>query len=524
MNIFTVIKWTPWWRLVLLLLFSVIASLDGIVFAEIVARLSTLDENVTRTEVWNFGIYALGLRLIVYVGMYLNYQVKAKIEQLLNIRLKENYLNNFYHSKNPQKATESISIMTTDYDLISNKYFGVVLEIFSLFLTLVTSIVYILSINMKYGFIFVMVSLLALFPSFLFSQKLNNRTQIFLDSNQNFLERLSDIIFGIKTIKTYHQERTLQSKYEISLEKRELANYEVTMFQTFVTITSSIVSFCARFIPLILALSFIDSTSLTVGGIIAMFLASDRIDYPVRVISAYLTMAKSTKNIREKIVISEPYSKPVKFLNDFEKIDLEDVSFAYENKEILKGFNLDIKAGDKILVLGPSGSGKSTLLDIIHGFLKPETGRVTLQANNKESTELLTDYAAVSIIQQDPVVFHDTIRFNISFLDDLSRDQELLEILSQVNLIDELGPNPLDLVVDEKGDNLSGGQKQRIEIARALYHKPKIIFVDEMTSSLDSKNSQAMRDLIWSSQATVIEIAHHFDQDLIDRADKVIRF
>lgn len=217
MNIFTVIKWTSWWRLVLLLLFSVIASLDGIVFAEIVARLSTLDENVTRTEVWNFGIYALGLRLIVYVGMYLNYQVKAKIEQLLNIRLKENYLNNFYHSKNPQKTTESISIMTTDYELISNKYFGVILEIFSLFLTLVTSIVYILSINMKYGFIFVTVSLLALFPSFLFSQKLNNRTQIFLDSNQNFLARLSDIIFGIKTIKTYHQERTLQSKYEISV-------------------------------------------------------------------------------------------------------------------------------------------------------------------------------------------------------------------------------------------------------------------------------------------------------------------
>lgn len=524
MNIKTIFQWTPWWLLGLLVLFSLVASLDGVVFAEIIARLSALDENVTQSEVVEFAVYALVLRLSVFLGMYFNYQVKAKIEQVLNRRLKENYLNNIYHSQNAIKASESISIMTTDYEVISEKYFGVIFDIFGYVLMLITSIIYILSINFKYGLIFVSVSLLALLPSFLFSQPLNQWTQNFLDNNQYFLARLSDIIYGMKTIKTYHQEKTIQSKYEMSLNQREQAKYQMTMFQTFVTITASILSFVARFLPVVLALYFIHSTQLTVGGIIAMFLASDRIDFPVRIISGYLTMVKSTKEIREKISIQESYQKMVTPLLDLSRIDVEDLSFAYGDKTILSHLNLNIKEGDKVLVLGPSGSGKSTLLDIIHGFLEPHSGQVTLEANNKVTDQSLTEFDSVSIIQQDPVIFNETIRFNVSFSDDTSHDQELMKLLDQLNLVGELGTHPLDLMIEEDGTNLSGGQKQRIEIARALFHEPKIIFVDEMTSALDASNAKAMRDLIWNPSAIVIEIAHHYNQDMIDRADKVIRF
>ncbi|MBG9982719.1 ABC transporter ATP-binding protein [Aerococcaceae bacterium DSM 111020] len=223
MNIKTIFQWTPWWLLGLLVFFSLVASLDGVIFAEIIGRLSALDESVTQSEVVGLAVYALALRLSVFLGMYFNYQVKAKIEQVLNKRLKENYLNNIYHSQNAIKASESISIMTTDYEVISEKYFGVIFDIFGYLLMLITSIIYILSINFKYGLVFVSVSLLALLPSFLFSQSLNQRTLNFLDNNQYFLARLLDIIHGMKTIKTYHQEKTIQqSMKRVSIKGNRL--------------------------------------------------------------------------------------------------------------------------------------------------------------------------------------------------------------------------------------------------------------------------------------------------------------
>lgn len=522
MNFKTVLKWTPWWLLCLLVILSLITSLDGVVFAEIIARLSALDESVTRSEVVGFAIYALTLRLSVFLAMYFNYQVKAKINQILNTRLKQNFLNNIYHSSTPLNASESIAVMTTDYEVINKKYFNTIFEIFGYTLMLITSIVYILSIDFKYGFIFVVLSLLSLLPSFLFSKPLNQRTQTFLSNNQYFLARVSDIIHGLKTIKTYHQEKTLQEKYDTSLDEREQSEYQMTMFQTFVTMSSSILSFVGCFVPVVLALYFIQSTELTVGSIIAMFLASDRIDFPVRVISSYLTMVKSTKEVREKIKIKAPYKKSVTPLESFSGVHLDGVSFAYGDQQILNQMNLNIQAGDKVLVVGPSGAGKSTLLDIIHGFLPPQAGEVILEVNGQESEQPLSTFDSVSIIQQNPVIFNDTVRFNITFSNDSAQDQELMKLLHQVNLAVELGDNPLDLVIEEGGANLSGGQKQRLEIARALYHEPVIIFVDEMTSALDATNAKVMRDLIWDSPFTVVEIAHHYDQDLMNQADQVI--
>lgn len=523
MNLKTTLQWTPWWLLVLLVFFSLVASLDGVVFAEIIGRLSTLDDSVSQPQVVEFAVYALALRLFVFLGMYFNYQVKAKIEQVLNTRLKQNYLNNIYHSQEFIKPSESISTMTSDYEVISDKYFGVIFEIFGYLLMLITSIVYILSIDLKYGAIFVAVSLLALLPSFLFSQPMNKRTQEYLDSNQYLLARLSDTIHGLKTIKTYHQEKTIQAMYESSLNQREQAKYKMVMFQTFVTMSSSIISFVGRFVPVVLALYFIQSTQLTVGGIIAMFLASDRIDFPVRIISGYLTMAKSTQQVRQKVIINPPYEKSVTPLSNLSQIDLENVNFAFNDQKILQNINLNIQQGDKVLVIGPSGVGKSTLLDVIHGFLNPQLGQVKLKANGKLVDQSLTTFDSVSIIQQKPVIFNETIRFNISFSNDTVHDQELMALLRKVNLDIELGEQPLNLIVEEEGANLSGGQKQRIEIARALYHKPEIIFVDEMTSALDATNAKAMRELFWNSPATVIEIAHHFDQELMERASQVIR-
>lgn len=202
---------------------------------------------------------------------------------------------------------------------------------------------------------------------------------------------------------------------------------------------------------------------------------------------------------------------------------LEGVDFSFGDKKVFDQLALDIQAGDKVLVTGPSGSGKSTLLGILHGYLRPQEGRVRLQANGQETGQPLTHFDSVAIIQQTPVVFNETVRFNLTFSDDPGQDAQLMDLLRQVNLADELGDQPLDKVIEEGGANLSGGQKQRIEIARALYQKPAIIFVDEMTSALDFTNAQLMRDLVWDSPATVIEIAHHYEPQLVDRADKVIK-
>ncbi len=208
-------------------------------------------------------------------------------------------------------------------------------------------------------------------------------------------------------------------------------------------------------------------------------------------------------------------------------LKLENIFFQYPNKEqqVTKGISIAIPENSMIGFVGPSGSGKSTLIDIILGLLMPSEGTVkvggiTIDEDNVNMLQELVGYVPQTIFLGD-----SSIKQNIAFgVSDSNIDESrILSAVNQAQLNDFIQhlPEGLETVVGEKGVQLSGGQRQRIAIARALYRNPKILVLDEATSSLDGLTEKKIMDSIYkiASDITVLIIAHRLNT--IKRCDMI---
>lgn len=196
-------------------------------------------------------------------------------------------------------------------------------------------------------------------------------------------------------------------------------------------------------------------------------------------------------------------------------ISMENVSFAYGEKQILKNQSFRFEKGGKYAITGPSGCGKTTILKLLLGWLPEYQGRITFDGTDARSLPQSVRLQQMSYIEQDVFLFPTTIRDNITLgadfpddaLEQAIRDSALDEALPQM-------PLGLDTPVGEDGSNLSGGQKQRIAIARALIHKRSILLVDEGTSALDQKNADIVeQSLLKKPDLTLILISHHLSDE-----------
>ena len=207
-------------------------------------------------------------------------------------------------------------------------------------------------------------------------------------------------------------------------------------------------------------------------------------------------------------------------------VEFEHVSYHYPNEEklVVNDFDLRVKAGERIAVVGSSGSGKSTVMNLIIGLLSPTSGRILIDGT--PLTELpLQDYRRfISVVPQNSILFSGTIRENITY-GLPSYSEEALSVAVEDADINEFLPslpNGLDSQVGEHGDKLSGGQKQRISIARALIRNPKILILDEATSALDNLaeyHVQKAIERLVQSRTTFI-VAHRLST--IRNADRIV--
>ena len=217
-------------------------------------------------------------------------------------------------------------------------------------------------------------------------------------------------------------------------------------------------------------------------------------------------LQKIEKSQDSQMTVLEPF--------EFDTLNLENISFAYENGvKVLNDISLTLKAGQSIGFVGHSGSGKSTLVDVILGLLTPQTG--TISVNQQPLRQILATWQqGIGYIPQDIYLSDESIRANIAFgvSANTINEQQLwyaIHTAQLERLIHEL-PEGLDTVIGERGVKLSGGQRQRIGIARALYHNPQILVMDEATAALDNVTERAFMSAVngLKGQKTLLMIAH----------------
>lgn len=190
----------------------------------------------------------------------------------------------------------------------------------------------------------------------------------------------------------------------------------------------------------------------------------------------------------------------------------------------LRDFNLNVKSGEKIAIVGKSGAGKTTALNLILGFVKPTSGKIYLDGKNLSEINLSSLRSQIAFVPQNVVLFPGTIRENITYGMNAVNEDKLQEIIDLANLRDVIDalPNGIDTIIGEHGGTLSGGQKQRITIARAMIRNPRIIILDEATSALDSESERHVQkalDSLTKGHTTFI-VAHRLST--IRNADQIV--
>ncbi|MFJ6670424.1 ABC transporter ATP-binding protein [Actinosynnema sp. NPDC091369] len=207
-------------------------------------------------------------------------------------------------------------------------------------------------------------------------------------------------------------------------------------------------------------------------------------------------------------------------------VRFEGVGFAYPGSErpSVVDFDLDVRPGETIALVGASGAGKSTVVNLVIGFLRPTGGRILLDGVDMEALDLRSYRRFLSVVPQESILFEGTIRDNVTYgLDDVPEDvvRRALADANALEFIDRL-PTGLDTVVGERGARLSGGQKQRLAIARALIRDPRVLVLDEATSALDNRSEalvqQALARLVHGR--TVFVVAHRLST--IRNADRIV--
>ena len=195
-------------------------------------------------------------------------------------------------------------------------------------------------------------------------------------------------------------------------------------------------------------------------------------------------------------------------------ITFENVSFAYAERPILSDLDLVVAQGHITALVGPSGVGKSTLVDLLVGLYEPVAGAIRVDGVNLRDIDLAEWRKLIGYVPQEVLLFHDTVRSNVTLYEEGVSDEAVLRALEAAGaakFVAEL-PLELDTVVGERGNRLSGGQRQRISIARALLHEPRLLILDEATTGLDRETEwsicEHVRQLCEDTGLTTLAVSH----------------
>jgi ATP-binding cassette subfamily C protein len=250
----------------------------------------------------------------------------------------------------------------------------------------------------------------------------------------------------------------------------------------------------------------------------------------IMAIRANLSASEVTLSLVEKLKESQ-HTSEIQTVADFEhknfipEVRIEDLDFKFGEGGgfALKNINLELKSGEFVAIVGKSGSGKSTLLNLILGLENPSHGRINISGVSPR-TATCQWTGALAYVPQDIKIIDNSIRENIllGFTTDEVSDQEIFGILQLLGLSELVSrPDGLDTRISQFYGGLSGGQIQRIGIARALITKPKLIILDEATSSLDAETESTVNSLFQSlhGKVTVIVVAHRLST--VQNADRL---
>ena len=344
--------------------------------------------------------------------------------------------------------------------------------------------------------------------------------------------RLTESLGGVRVVKGYHAEEREEGVFSAGVQ-RLLDNVLKTLTAT------SLMSFSAAGLMGVVSAIIMElgahkilSGTMTLGTFFAFNIFLGFLVAPVfqivaigtQITEAITGLERTREILNEKLEDEEP-GRTVAMERVTGLVEMEYVSFAYDTrKEVLHDVSFKSQPGTVTALVGPSGAGKSTIIGLIAAFYVPSNGRVLVDGVDLATVKLSSYRTQLGVVLQETFLFDGTIRENVAFARPNATEEEILAAchIARVDEFAEGFENKYDTVVGERGVKLSGGQKQRVSIARAILADPRILILDEATSSLDSESEALIQEglrYLMRGRTTFV-IAHRLST--IRRADQIL--
>jgi subfamily B ATP-binding cassette protein MsbA len=350
--------------------------------------------------------------------------------------------------------------------------------------------------------------------------------------NAEVTGRLTESLSGVRVVKGYHAEEREEGVFARGVQ-RLLDNVLKTLTATsLMSLSAAGLMGIVSAIIMELGAHKILANTMTLGTFFAFNIFLGLLVAPVfqivaigtQITEAITGLERTREILSEKLEDEEP-GRTVNLDRVNGLVEMENVSFAYDTrKEVLHDVSFRSEPGTVTALVGPSGAGKSTIIGLIAAFYVPSSGKALVDGVDLAAVKLNSYRTQLGVVLQETFLFDGTIRENVAFARPYASEEEILAAchIARVDEFAESFENRYDTVVGERGVKLSGGQKQRVSIARAILADPRILILDEATSSLDSESEALIQEglrYLMRGRTTFV-IAHRLST--IRRADQIL--
>lgn len=427
---------------------------------------------------------------------------------------------------------EVLSIISNDIDTLSQNLNQCITQIITSICTLIGILIMMLSISWQ----MTIASLIILPVAALLVKKIVSKSQKYFKNQQDYLGHVNgqveEIYGGHTIVKAFNSEKTVISEFEKANQELYSSGWKSQFLSGLIHPVMNFISNVGYVAVAILGGYFAAQGKITVGNIQSFIQYNKQFTQPINQIAQVSGMLQAMVAASERVFefLEEPEEiknienpKSTEYIKG--NVQFEHVNFGYDaNKVIINDFNANIQNGQKIAIVGPTGAGKTTIVKLLMRFYDVNSGAILLDGSNIKEFDRGELRRVFGMVLQDTWLFGGTVKENIKYGKEDATDTEVIEAAkaAHVHHFIKTLPKGYDALIDEESSNISAGQKQLLTIARVILTNPKILILDEATSSIDTRTEQQIQtamDNLMKGRTSFI-IAHRLST--IKNADLIL--
>lgn len=489
--------------------------------------------------IWENFIKIIYILIILYglsaLAEFLRLRIANKVKVSIIYRMRSDVSKKLkdlpvaFYDKNP--LGDLLSRMTNDIQTIGDSLNQVLNQVFNSLVVVLGILIIMLRISPLLTLITVLIIPATVLASVSIIKKAQKLYSIQYKDLGDLNTHIEEIFSSNKLVKAYNYQDQALKDFE---EKNERLRDSAAKSEFLSGITMPISFFINNLGLVVTAMvgAFeIINGNLDIGSFQSFYQYSRKFNRPIQLITEMLSILQSgiaaAERVFELLDGEEEVQKDLANVNVNElkaKLDFKDVRFSYGDKEVIKGISFSAQAGSKIAIVGPTGSGKTTLVNLLMRFYDVDSGEILLDGVNIENIKRSDLRENISMVLQDTWLFQGSVLENISYGTKGASREDVIKAAKSAYAHDFISklPQGYDTILEENGSNISEGQKQLITIARALLKNPRILILDEATSSIDTRTEKliqkAMDQLVLGRTSFII--AHRLST--IIKADMIL--